>query len=485
MSASKRPSDLESPELERRFPRRLLFAGAATAAAGVAVAATSGAAEPAAAASATTPWMLGGNSGVTTSNFLGPTTAGAALIFKTKANSTSTVSEKMRLTPQGRLGLGVTAPAARVDATSSSIGVKGTSTSTGSDGRGVQGSAPSGYGVEGQSKSYIALFGTGGYTGCYAKGGTFGVYGEGTASGGYGGYFTGAGYGAVATGNSYGIYASGSFGVFASGSTYGVYGSTSNTASSAIYGSGGQYGVRGVGGGTAGVRGDSTYVGTWGEGSTYGTYGKSTATSGQVYGVFGETASPDGYAIWANGRMHVAGTLSKSAGSFKIDHPLDPQNQWLSHSFVESPDMMNVYNGNVTTDAKGKATVTLPSYFEALNRDFRYQLTVIGAFAQVMVAREVAKGSFDIATDKPNIKVSWQVTGIRQDSYATEHPIVVEEQKTDAERGTSSTARGAAPGAPSFSPQAQADPEAAALPEKPAAPELRPQTKSTAPSTAP
>ena len=79
--------------------------------------------------------------------------------------------------------------------------------------------------------------------------------------------------------------------------------------------------------------------------------------------------------------MHVSGTLSKGSGTFKIDHPLDPANKVLSHSFVESPDMMNIYNGNVTTDAGGTVIVELPDYFEALNRDPRYQLTVIGSLA--------------------------------------------------------------------------------------------------------
>ena len=86
------------------------------------------------------------------------------------------------------------------------------------------------------------------------------------------------------------------------------------------------------------------------------------------------------------GDVSVSGTLTKGGGSFKIDHPLDPANKYLSHSFVESPDMMNIYNGNVTTDANGEATVALPAYFAALNRAFRYQLTVIGQFAQAIVA---------------------------------------------------------------------------------------------------
>jgi hypothetical protein len=98
--------------------------------------------------------------------------------------------------------------------------------------------------------------------------------------------------------------------------------------------------------------------------------------------------------------------------------------------------MMNIYNGNVTTGADGRATVELPDYFESLNRDFRYQLTVIGGFAQAVVGREVGDGSFVIETDKPGVKVSWQVTGIRQDAFANANRIPVEEDKTGDEVGT-------------------------------------------------
>lgn len=129
----------------------------------------------------------------------------------------------------------------------------------------------------------------------------------------------------------------------------------------------------------------------------------------------------------------VVGSLSKGAGSFKIDHPLDPENKYLYHSFVESPDMMNIYNGNITTDASGKATVTLPDYFEALNMEFRYQLTIIGqTFAQAIISKEIVNNQFEIATNQPNIKVSWQVTGIRHDAYAEKNRIpTVELKKAD------------------------------------------------------
>ena len=136
------------------------------------------------------------------------------------------------------------------------------------------------------------------------------------------------------------------------------------------------------------------------------------------------------------GDVQVTGNLSKGGGSFKIDHPLDPENKYLYHSFVESPDMKNIYDGTVITDASGDATVELPDYFDALNRDFRYQLTVIGTFAQAIVYEEIENNHFHIRTSAPNVKVSWQVTGIRQDSYANKHRIPVEESKPGAERGT-------------------------------------------------
>ena len=138
-----------------------------------------------------------------------------------------------------------------------------------------------------------------------------------------------------------------------------------------------------------------------------------------------------------NGNVQVNGNLSKASGSFKIDHPLDPTNKFLYHSFVESPDMMNIYNGNALLDENGKATVQLPDWFGALNKNFRYQLTPIGASGpDLFVAEEVQNNSFKIAGGKPGMKVSWMVTGVRQDAYAEKNPIRVEEIKPVEERGT-------------------------------------------------
>src|SRR5882757_7657819 len=137
-----------------------------------------------------------------------------------------------------------------------------------------------------------------------------------------------------------------------------------------------------------------------------------------------------------NGNLTVNGTLAKLGRSFKIDHPQDPADKYLSHSFVESPDMMNVYNGVTTTDAAGKATIELPGWFDTLNRDFRYQLTALDAAApDLHVSKRMNGNQFSIAGAKPGQDVSWMITGIRQDAWANDNRIPVEETKPKAERG--------------------------------------------------
>ncbi len=152
--------------------------------------------------------------------------------------------------------------------------------------------------------------------------------------------------------------------------------------------------------------------------------------------IYATTMSTYGdYAGFFWGNVVCSGTINGSTGAIKIDHPLDPSNKFLLHSNVQSPDMMNVYNGNVILDEKGEAVVEMPSYFEALNSDFRYQLTCIGGFAPVYVADEISDGRFVIAGGEPGMKVSWQVTGIRADVVAKAHRLPVEVEKSDEEKG--------------------------------------------------
>src|SRR5262249_1647476 len=122
--------------------------------------------------------------------------------------------------------------------------------------------------------------------------------------------------------------------------------------------------------------------------------------------------------------------------NFQIDHPLDPANKTLTHSCIESSEMLNLYRGNVVLDGFGEAVVEMPDWFEALNRDFSYQLTAIGAPAPgLYVSQEPAAGRFGIAGGSAGMKVSWQVSGVRHDAYAVAHPLEVVQDK-GARRGT-------------------------------------------------
>jgi hypothetical protein len=184
----------------------------------------------------------------------------------------------------------------------------------------------------------------------------------------------------------------------------------------------------------------------------YGVVGGSSNSAG----LYGE--STNDYAAVLNGKVKITGNLEKAGGSFKIDHPLDPTNKYLCHSFVESPDMKNIYDGVVVLDGKGEAEIELPDWFGILNKDFRYQLTAIGAPGpNLYIAEEISEATtntkyssksssssnknknnnsrFKIAGGNSGMKVSWQVTGIRRDPWANANRIEVEEDKPTKERG--------------------------------------------------
>ena len=185
------------------------------------------------------------------------------------------------------------------------------------------------------------------------------------------------------------------------------------------------------GGNSTAVRGENHGTGPFG----IGVWG---SQNGSGWGIYG-TCGSGGLAGRFDGDVSVIGTLSKSGGSFKIDHPQDPENMFLSHSFVESPDMKNIYDGVVMLNNQGQAIVTLPSYFNALNQDFRYQLTTIGAYAPVYILSKIESSrdanAFIIAGGSPNLEVSWQVTGIRHDAWANQNRIPIEEYKSESQKG--------------------------------------------------
>ena len=173
-----------------------------------------------------------------------------------------------------------------------------------------------------------------------------------------------------------------------------------------------------------------------------GVFGYASADSGTSIGVYGQAISASGYGVYCSGNEHVGGNLDVSGAitattkDFKIDHPLDPAQKFLSHSCVESDDRRTVYDGEVTLDARGEATVILPAWFETLNKSFRYQLTAIGWLIRTLhVKSKVKSNAFSIGGGNAGQEVCWLITGVRQDPYAKAHPLTVEAAKTGTERG--------------------------------------------------
>jgi hypothetical protein len=314
----------------------------------------------------------------------------------------------------------------------SAIALEGLHTSTSGKGPGVLGQTNSlsfnAYGVEGVVSSISAGQFSAGVRGINNGGGFgtgAGVFGS-NAGSGRGGYFTAgpSGTGAVGSAGNGGV---GVLGVTGAGSSVsdGVQGTTGSSAADAagVYGS-----ISSSAANAAGVRGDNS-------GACCG-IGVAGFHNGQGIGVYGEAQngfavsgfSPNNWSGYFQGSVNVVGTLYKSSGAFRIDNPIDPAHSYLQHSFVESPQMMNIYKGHVVTNERGFATVRLPRWFQALNRDFEYQLTVVGKAhwdARAAVWQEIAHNRFTIRTDQPYVKVSWQVTGVRHDPYANAHRIQV------------------------------------------------------------
>lgn len=133
----------------------------------------------------------------------------------------------------------------------------------------------------------------------------------------------------------------------------------------------------------------------------------------------------------AGGPIVGVGPVTGTFKAFRIDHPLDPKNKYMYHASIESDEFMNIYSGSTQTDQQGLATIELPYWMTTLNHDFRYQLTVLGkTFSKAIVWEEMnEQGKFVIKTEVPNIQVSWQVAGIRQDDYARENPLQIEVEK--------------------------------------------------------
>jgi hypothetical protein len=353
--------------------------------------------------------------------------------------------------------------------TGSTYGGRFESVST--SGKGVYGYASAGTGTTyGGRFESVSTSGTGAY--CWASAGTgttYGVYGRSNSTDGTGVY----GYTSASSGDTYGGYfqsasdsgvavygkASNASGAGADG-TYGGYFECAANKGAAVYGKASNASGTGYGGyfetASNGIpllgyaTNSASLVAV--AGIYYGTNGsavegEANAFSGSARGVSGYTNSPSGYGVFGAATQPgvnnygvyfengLAGTGTKA---FQMDHPLDPENFYLNHYCTEGPEPLNAYSGNIMTDAGGYATVVLPDYFEEINRDFRYQLTVIDDsedFVQAKVAREVENNQFVIRTSKPLVEVSWRVEAVRNDAWVRAYGAPVEVEKPEELKG--------------------------------------------------
>jgi hypothetical protein len=364
------------------------------------------------------------------------------------------------------------------------IGVVGFGTIIGV--KGLDNSGSNAIGVWGESQKSLGVFGLSHDT-ALSPGNAPGGFGDVNIQAGVWGNNQGAGYGlrGTSTGEqgSVGIFGQGKgIGVVGFGATQGIFAQATGSAGVGLEGTGIQAGIKGqaagAGIGKVGVWGRSNVTanpsdpvvtaalqseagalnsggrGVIGVGQNVGVQGIATTGHGvdglsvAGIGIAGGTSgiTPDsvgvfgiakaGGAAFAGkfvGNVDVKGNLTKSGGGFRIDHPLAPTTKYLNHSFVESAERKNVYDGVAVLDGFGEAVVDLPPWFQMLNSSFRYQLTCIRGFAPIYIGRELADNRFVIAGGYAGLAVSWQVTGVRSDAWAAANPVDVEEDKRGTE----------------------------------------------------
>jgi len=267
--------------------------------------------------------------------------------------------------------------------------------------------------------------------------GGYGIYGQGF-NGGVGETNDAGGAGLWGQNNN-GTGSGNACGVIGDGN-YGVWGQTSN-GQAGVFGlntrTTGGHGVWGQG--VNGVVGESVQIdgyGVWG--SNTATTDPGTGVAGQgVTGVAGQSTNTSlSYGIYSyddggiSNQLDVGGNFyAGGTKSFRIDNPLDPENKFLIHYSIESNEVMNIYRGSVQLDANGQATVKLPAYFPAVNKNFSYNLTPVGAPApNLYIKQKIQNGEFVIAGGTPNQEIDWVVYAERNDKYMQQHPEYRETQ---------------------------------------------------------
>ena len=329
-----------------------------------------------------------------------------------------------------------------------------------SGGLGVEGFSTSGTGVYGSSSGLVGntagVYGTSGAASGVGTGGRAGVWGDSTSNvavygssknqtgvlgqsanaTGVEGYNNAAGYGMI--GHAQG---GGNYGVGVLGESFGTGLFPNGNGSDGVDG----FAHSANGSGVAGLN-DSSGPGIYGYSASgaAGVFDGNVTVAGNVLANGGGGQSTYGSGAFITKSVTILGDVTIGGAlvvegnkyGFFIDHPLDPAHKYLAHTVIESPELKTMYDGLAILDSNGEAWVPLPDWFDALNRDCRYQLTSIGEpEPNLYIAQEVSGNRFKIAGGKPGGKVSWQVTGVRHDAYVRKHPFQAEREKTAAEQG--------------------------------------------------
>jgi len=136
------------------------------------------------------------------------------------------------------------------------------------------------------------------------------------------------------------------------------------------------------------------------------------------------TIQANGNSTFSN-NLTVNGSLSKTSGSFKIDHPLPSKKEThnLVHSFVEAPQADNIYRGKINL-VNGTATINIDTNSEMSDGTFVLLNREIQCFTSNETGWTAVKGSVSgntlTITAQDNTcddTISWMVIGERQDQH--------------------------------------------------------------------
>lgn len=139
--------------------------------------------------------------------------------------------------------------------------------------------------------------------------------------------------------------------------------------------------------------------------------------------IHGDTSA---HLVTINGDLAITGTLSKGAGTFKIDHPLDDDKSLL-HGFIEGPEYGLLYRGKVRLE-NGKALVDIdkavgmtPGTFAALAMNPTVYLQNLTGFSAIRPL-EFDGAAFGIIAQDPECsdEISWLVCAERKDKFVME-----------------------------------------------------------------